>query len=44
MKYKDRIFNETTDIENNRLMQIKDYNNINDYEDLLKTHISKWIN
>jgi len=44
MKYKDRIFNEITDIENNRLMQIKDYNNINDYEDLLKTHISKWIN
>ena len=44
MKYKDRIFNEPTDSEISILRNIHDYNNDGDYENLLKNHISKWIN
>ena len=44
MKYKDRIFNEPTDPEISILRNIHDYNNNDDYENLLKNHISKWIN
>lgn len=44
MKHKDRIFNEPTGIEISRLRNIRDYNNADDYENLIKNHISKWIN
>jgi hypothetical protein len=44
MKYKDRIFNEPTDIEISKLRNILNYNNTDDYENLVKNHISKWIN
>jgi hypothetical protein len=44
MKYKDRIFNEPTSAEIIRLRSIINYNNPDDYKNLLKNHISKWIN
>lgn len=44
MKHKDRIFNEPTGIEISRLRNIRAYNNADDYENLIKNHISKWIN
>jgi hypothetical protein len=44
MKYKDRIFNEPTHTEISRLRSISNYSNPDDYKNLLKNHISKWIN
>ena len=43
MKYKDRIFSETTDSENLILGNIKSYKNNDAYSDLIKTHLNKWI-
>jgi hypothetical protein len=44
MKYKDRIFNETTDSENLILNSIRSYQNKESYSYLIKNHLSKWIN
>lgn len=44
MKHKDRIFNEPTEAEISILRSIGNYNNPDDYKNLLKNHISKWIN
>jgi len=44
MKYKDRIFNEPTHTEISRLRSISNYSNPDDYKNLLKNHISEWIN
>lgn len=43
LKYKDRIFNETSELENSLLISIKDYDNSSSYDLLLKNHINKWI-
>ena len=43
MKYKDRIFNETTDSENLILNNIRSYQNKESYSHLIKNHLSKWI-
>ena len=44
IKYKDRIFNEVTDAEIDNIIKIRNYDNINAYENLIKNHISRWIN
>jgi len=44
IKNKDRIFKETTDLENESLIKLKEYRNPNAYEDLIKKHLSKWMN
>lgn len=43
LKNKNRIFNETDSIENNILYNIKDYDNTNSYNELIKNHLEKWI-
>jgi len=43
LKNKNRIFNETNNIENNILCNIKVYDNTNSYNELIKNHLEKWI-
>jgi hypothetical protein len=43
LKQKDRVFNETTDLENLVLKKIKNYNNKNSYDMLIKNHIGRWL-
>jgi hypothetical protein len=44
LKYKDKIFNCTTDDEADVLRSIKTYDTSNSYKNLLQNHIGKWIN
>lgn len=43
LKQKDRIFNLTTEEENMKLREIKNYDSSNSYNDLIKNHLSQWI-
>lgn len=43
LKFKDRIFNETTERDNEILSKIYNYDNSKSYEKLIKNHIDKWI-
>jgi hypothetical protein len=43
MKYKERIFKETTDEENLVLGKMISYKNEQSYKNLVKNHLSKWI-
>jgi glycosyltransferase involved in cell wall biosynthesis len=43
LKNKNRIFNETNNVENNILYNIKYYDNTNSYNELVKNHLGKWI-
>jgi hypothetical protein len=43
LKYKDRIFSETEEIENKILYNIKNYSDEFAYEKLIKNHIGRWL-
>ena len=43
LKLKDRVFNETSNSENEILSKIYQYDNSKTYEKLIKNHIGKWL-